>query len=125
MNIIPNQKKVIADLIAGRAPNPDFGKQAKTRSRHNNYLTLPVLFLMISGHYPLTFMSPYAWVMVGFVLVAGAVVRHFYNERHAGRGDSGGRGGLRRHVSGGRNLDQHARESLPGGSDWASRRSNP
>ncbi|MEQ1649161.1 MAG: urate hydroxylase PuuD [Hyphomicrobiaceae bacterium] len=88
MNIIPNQKKVIADLIAGRAPNPDFGKQAKTRSRHNNYLTLPVLFLMISGHYPMTFMAHYAWVMVGFVLVAGASVRHFYNERHAGRGNA-------------------------------------
>ncbi len=87
MNIIPNQKKVIADLIAGRAPNPDFGKQAKTRSTHNNYLTLPVLFMMISGHYPQTFTSPYAWVMVGFVLVAGALVRHFYNERHAGRGN--------------------------------------
>ena len=87
MNIIPNQKKVIADLVAGRAPNPDYGKQAKTRSTHNNYLTLPVLFMMISGHFPLTFTSPYAWVMVGFVLVAGALVRHFYNERHAGRGD--------------------------------------
>jgi uncharacterized membrane protein len=87
MNIIPNQKKVVADLIAGRTPNPDYGKQAKTRSRHNNYLTLPVIFLMISGHYPLTFMSPYAWVMVGFVLIAGAIIRHFFNERHAGRGD--------------------------------------
>ena len=87
MNIIPNQKKVVADLIAGRTPNPDYGKQAKTRSRHNNYLTLPVLFLMISGHYPMTFMSPYAWLMVGCVLIAGAVVRHFYNARHAGRGD--------------------------------------
>jgi uncharacterized membrane protein len=87
MNIIPNQKKVIASLLAGQAPDPDLGKQAKTRSRHNNYLTLPVLFLMISGHYPLTFTSPYAWVMVGCVLIAGAVVRHFYNERHAGRGD--------------------------------------
>jgi uncharacterized membrane protein len=86
-NIIPNQKIVIADLVAGRVPNPDFGKQAKTRSTHNNYLTLPVLFLMISGHYPLTFTSPYAWIMVGFVLVAGAIVRYFYNERHAGRGN--------------------------------------
>ena len=86
-NIIPNQKKVIADLVAGRTPNPDFGRQAKTRSRHNNYLTLPVLFLMLSSHYPLTYASPYAWVMVGFILVAGALVRHFYNERHAGRGD--------------------------------------
>jgi uncharacterized membrane protein len=87
MNIIPNQKKVVADLIAGRAPDPSYGKQAKTRSTHNNYLTLPVLFLMISGHYPMTFMSPYAWAMVGFVLIAGALVRYFYNQRHAGQGD--------------------------------------
>ena len=87
MNIIPNQRKVIADLVAGRSPDPDLGKQAKTRSRHNNYLTLPVLFLMICGHTPLTFTSPYAWIMVGLVLVAGAAVRHFYNERHAGRGN--------------------------------------
>lgn len=87
MNIIPNQKKVVADLIAGREPNPAYGQQAKTRSSHNNYMTLPVLFLMISGHYPLTFSTPYAWIIVGLVLVAGGVVRHFYNERHAGRGD--------------------------------------
>jgi uncharacterized membrane protein len=87
INIIPNQKKVIADLIAGREPNPDYGQQAKTRSSHNNYMTLPVLFLMISGHYPLTYSSPYAWAMVGLVLVAGGVVRHFYNVRHAGKGD--------------------------------------
>jgi uncharacterized membrane protein len=87
MNIIPNQKKVVADLLAGRTPNPDYGKQAKTRSSHNNYMTLPVLFLMISGHYPLTYSTPYIWVIVGLVLVAGGVVRHFYNERHAGRGD--------------------------------------
>jgi uncharacterized membrane protein len=87
MNIIPNQKKVIADLIAGREPNPDYGKQAKTRSSHNNYMTLPVLFLMIAGHYPFTYSTPHAWVIVGLVLVAGGVVRHFYNERHAGRGD--------------------------------------
>jgi uncharacterized membrane protein len=87
MNIIPNQKKVIADLIAGRTPNPEYGKQAKTRSTHNNYLTLPVIFLMISGHYPLTFTSPYAWVIVGLVLVAGAIVRYFYNQRHAGYGN--------------------------------------
>lgn len=86
-NIIPNQKKVVADLIAGREPNPDYGKQAKTRSSHNNYMTLPVLFLMISGHYPMTFSTPYTWAIVGLVLVAGGVVRHFYNERHAGRGN--------------------------------------
>ncbi len=87
LKIIPNQRKVIADLIAGRAPDPALGKEGKTRSTHNNYLTLPVLFLMISGHYPMVFTSPYAWIMVGFVLVAGALIRHFYNERHAGNGD--------------------------------------
>lgn len=87
MNIIPNTKKVVADLIAGREPNPNYGKQAKTRSTHNNYLTLPVIFLMISGHYPLTFTSPHAWVIVGFVLVAGAIIRYFYNQRHAGKGN--------------------------------------
>jgi uncharacterized membrane protein len=50
-------------------------------------MTLPVLFLMIAGHYPFTYSTPYAWVIVGLVLVAGGVVRHFYNERHAGRDD--------------------------------------
>ena len=83
MNIIPNQKKVVADLVAGRDPNPDYGVQAKTRSSHNNYMT--VLFLMFSSHYPMTYSTPYAWVIVGFVLVAGGMIRHFYNERHAGR----------------------------------------
>ncbi len=87
MNIIPNQKKVVADLIAGREPNPEYGYQAKVRSSHNNYMTLPVLFLMMSGHYPMIFTSPYAWVMIGFILVAGALIRFFYNERHAGRGN--------------------------------------
>ena len=87
LNIMPNQRKVIADLIAGRAPNPEYGKQAKTRSTHNNYLTLPVLFLMLSSHFPLTYSTPYAYVIVGLVLVAGALIRHFYNVRHAGEGD--------------------------------------
>ncbi len=84
--IIPNQAKVIADLQGGRAPDPELGKIGKIRSTHNNYLTLPVVFLMISGHYPMTFGSAYAWVIVGLVLIAGALVRYFYNERHSGRG---------------------------------------
>lgn len=85
LNIIPNQKKAIADLIAGREPNAAHGKQAKARSGHNNYMTLPVLFLMISNHYPLTYLTPYIPAMIGLVLVAGGVVRHFYNQRHAGK----------------------------------------
>jgi len=86
-NIMPNQRKVIADLVAGKEPDPKFGKQAKTRSTQNNYLTLPVLFLMLSTHFPLVYTSSFAFVIVGLVLVAGALVRHFYNVRHAGGGD--------------------------------------
>ncbi len=85
--IIPNQKRIIADLVAGRAPDPALGKAGKTRSTHNNYLTLPVLFLMLSTHYPMIYGTPYAWVIVGLVLVAGALIRHFYNQRHAGNGN--------------------------------------
>lgn len=84
--IIPNQRKIIAELLAGRTPDPSLGKQAKARSTHNNYLTLPVLFLMLSSHNPLTYSTPYAYVIVGLVLIAGALVRHYYNVSHAGLG---------------------------------------
>jgi uncharacterized membrane protein len=82
--IIPNQRKVVADLIAHRQPDPRLGQQARQRSLHNNYLTLPVVFLMISNHYPLTFASRWNWLIVALVLVAGFAVRHFFNERHKG-----------------------------------------
>lgn len=85
--IIPNQHKTVAALIAGEQPDPSWGKQAKNRSSHNNYLTLPVLFFMLSGHYPLAWSSPYSWAIVGLVVITGGVVRHFYNVRHAGKGD--------------------------------------
>lgn len=83
--IIPNQKKVVAALLAGQQPDPALGAQAKQRSMHNNYLTLPVLFLMISNHYPMSFASRWNWLIFAIVLVVGALIRHFYNERHAGR----------------------------------------
>ena len=85
--IIPNQKKVVAALMAGQAPDPALGKAAKQRSAHNNYLTLPVVFLMLSSHSPLAYSSPYAFVVVGLILVAGALIRLFYNQRHAGAGN--------------------------------------
>jgi uncharacterized membrane protein len=85
--IIPNQKKVIASLMAGEAPDPALGKQAKQRSTHNNYITLGVVFLMLSNHYPLTSSTPYAWAIAGCATLAGALVRMFYNWRHAGRGN--------------------------------------
>ena len=82
--IIPNTKILVADLIAGREPKAEFGVIAKLRSTHNNYLTLPVILMMISNHYPMTYSHPYAWVMVAMVLVIGAAVRIFYNRHEAG-----------------------------------------
>jgi uncharacterized membrane protein len=82
--IIPNQKKVVAALLAGREPDAALGAQAKQRSMHNNYLTLPVVFLMISNHYPMSFASRWNWLIFAIVLVVGAVIRHFYNVRHRG-----------------------------------------
>jgi uncharacterized membrane protein len=83
--IIPNQKKIVAALIAGQSPNPRLGKTSKERSVHNNYLTLPVVVLMISNHYPLLYATRFNWIIVAIVLALGPVIRHFFNERHAGR----------------------------------------
>ena len=82
--IIPNQKIVVADLKAGRTPDAKYGKTAKLRSTHNNYLTLPVIFLMLSNHYPLAFASDYNWIIASLVFLMGVTIRHFFNTRHAG-----------------------------------------
>jgi uncharacterized membrane protein len=84
--IIPNQKKTVAALLAGERPDPQLGKTGKQRSVHNNYLTLPVIVLMISNHYPLLFATRYNWLIVAIVLAFGPVIRHFFNSRHAGQG---------------------------------------
>jgi uncharacterized membrane protein len=83
--IIPNQKKTVAALIAGKEPDPSLGQQGKQRSVHNNYLTLPVVFLMISNHYPLMFATRFNWLIVAIVLAVGPVIRHFFNMRHEGK----------------------------------------
>ncbi|WP_375161405.1 urate hydroxylase PuuD [Bradyrhizobium sp. RDT46] len=83
--IIPNQKKIVASLIAGQAPDPKLGKASKERSVHNNYLTLPVVVLMISNHYPLLYATRFNWIIVAIILALGPVIRHFFNARHAGR----------------------------------------
>ncbi len=85
--IIPNQKKVVADLIAGRTPDPALGLQAKQRSTHNNYLTLPVLFLMLSIHSPLAFGTEYNWIIASLVFLMGVTIRHYFNSKHARAGD--------------------------------------
>ncbi len=82
--IIPNQRKVVDALIAGRTPDPKLGYEAKQRSLHNNYLTLPVIFVMISNHYPLAFASRYNWLILSIIIVIGFVIRHFFNAHHKG-----------------------------------------
>ncbi|MGF1659511.1 MAG: urate hydroxylase PuuD [Rubrimonas sp.] len=82
--IIPNQRIVVADLKAGRTPDAKYGRIAKLRSTHNNYLTLPVLFMMISNHYPMTFGHEWNVVIVAVVLLLGVVIRHWFNLHEAG-----------------------------------------
>ena len=84
--IIPNQKIVVDDLINGRKPDPQYGKIAKQRSTHNNYLTLPVIFMMLSNHYPLAFATEYNWIIAALVFLMGVTIRHFFNSMHARKG---------------------------------------
>ena len=85
--IMPNQRIVVADLKAGRKADPKYGKIAKLRSTHNNYLTLPVIFLMLSNHYPLAFATPYNWVIAALVFLMGVTIRHYFNSLHARSGN--------------------------------------
>ena len=84
MIIIPGQKKVVASLLANETPNPIHGAIAKQRSLHNNYLTLPVIFIMISNHYPLIYATKYSWIIISIILIIGALIRHFFNIKHTG-----------------------------------------
>jgi len=84
--IIPYQRKTVEALVAGKQPDPMWGAIGKQRSVHNNYLTLPVVFLMLSNHYPLFFATRYNWLIVAIVLLIGPVIRHFFNSRHEGKG---------------------------------------
>ena len=84
MVIIPGQKKVVKALKAGEEPNPIYGARGKQRSLHNNYLTLPVIFVMLGVHYPIIFATEYSWLILGLILVIGALIRHFFNTKHKG-----------------------------------------
>ena len=85
--IMPNQRIVVADLKAGRTPDAKYGKIAKLRSTHNNYLTLPVIFLMLSNHYPLAFATQYNWIIASLVFLMGVTIRHYFNSMHARKGE--------------------------------------
>lgn len=81
--IVPNQKKMIAQMIAGQTPDARYGEIGKQRSTHNNYLTLPVLLMMVSQHYPFLFTHPRSWLIVALIIVIGALVRHMLNRLDA------------------------------------------
>jgi uncharacterized membrane protein len=83
--IIPAHWELVRAKEAGREPDPAANARGKLRSVHNNYLTLPVVFTMLSNHFPFTYGHSYSWLILVVLLVIGAWVRHFFNLRHLGR----------------------------------------
>jgi uncharacterized membrane protein len=83
--IIPGHWELVRAKRAGREPDPVHGIRGKQRSVHNNYLTLPVVFVMLSGHYPLAYATRWSWVIFALLLVMGGTIRHFFNLRHQGK----------------------------------------
>ena len=82
--IIPSQRALVAAIQAGEEPDSAWGAKAKLRSTHNNYFTLPILFIMISNHYPVTYAHTHNWLILLALIVISAYVRHFFNLRHRG-----------------------------------------
>ena len=84
-HVIPGQKKMVDAIRAARAPDPAHGAVGKQRSVHNTYFTLPVLFIMISNHYPMTYGHKYQWAVLAVIMLAGALIRQYFVFRHAGK----------------------------------------
>ncbi len=87
--IIPGQRKAVDAMLAGRPVDPRFGQTAKLRSVHNNYMTLPVIFIMISNHYPMVVSHPLNWLLLAILSAAGVSIRHYFMRRHFGHNDHG------------------------------------
>ncbi len=83
--IIPSQKALVAAKQAGTTPDATLGMRAKQRSVHNNYLTLPVVFTMISPHFAVTYSHRYNWLVLFVIFAIGALIRHWFNLRNQGR----------------------------------------
>ena len=83
-HIIPGQKSMVAEIRAGQTPDPKYGVIGKQRSVHNTYFTLPVLFIMISNHYPMTYSHEQGWLVLGFIMMAGVLIRQYFVMRHGG-----------------------------------------
>jgi uncharacterized membrane protein len=84
MIIIPGQRRMLAQIRAGQTPDPEPGRQGKLRSSHNTYFTLPVLFIMISNHYPFTYSHRHGWLVLAVIMLAGVLIRQFFVLRHKG-----------------------------------------
>jgi uncharacterized membrane protein len=82
--IIPNQTKIVKAMLAGAPVDPRLGAMGKQRSVHNNYMTLPVLFTMISNHYPAVTGHALSWLLLAMLAAAGISIRHFFNLKHFG-----------------------------------------
>ena len=82
--IIPSQTKLVDAVKAGKTPDVSLGIKAKQRSIHNNYLTLPVVFIMISNHFPHTFAHQFNWLILIAIILIGSTVRHFFNLKNKG-----------------------------------------
>ncbi|MFT4096680.1 MAG: urate hydroxylase PuuD [Rhodoblastus sp.] len=85
--LVPNQRGMLKAIRKGETPDEARFAVSRQRALHNNYLALPVLFLMLANHYPLAFASRFNWLIAALALIAGAAVRHFYISRHRGQGD--------------------------------------
>ncbi len=83
--IIPNQRKMVDAMIAGDPPDPEAGQKGQQRSFHNNYLTLPVIYIMISNHYPITFGHEWNWLILIALSLIAVGVRHYFNLKHRGK----------------------------------------
>ncbi len=83
--IIPGQKELVAAKQRGEEPDPLHGLRGKQRSVHNNYITLPVLFVMLSNHYPMLYAHEYNWFWLIVIFIVGVLIRHFFNLRNQGK----------------------------------------
>ncbi|MDA1325103.1 MAG: urate hydroxylase PuuD [Proteobacteria bacterium] len=84
IRILPGQQNLVNARKAGKEPDPAYGVLAKQRSVHNNYMTLPIVFVMISSHYPETYGHAQNWAVLIALFIIGALVRHWFNLRNSG-----------------------------------------
>ena len=83
--IMPSQRALVKAVEEGKAPDPAYGLNAKVRSTHNTYTTLPIIFIMISNHYPMTFNHSANWLVLMVIILITAAVRQYFVLRHFGK----------------------------------------